>query len=68
VEEFASGYSYEDTFDDTEGVMEWTLQFTVDNNMALTGVMSAVGSGFPAEDSGCNGDFPPLDFRAGKAN
>ena len=68
VEDFAAGYTYEDTFDETDGVMEWTVQFTVDNNMALEGVMTAVGSGFPAEDSGCNGDFPPLDFRAGKAN
>jgi hypothetical protein len=68
VEDFAAGYTFEDTFSDTPGVMEWTLQFTVDNNMALEGTITAVGSGFPAPDAGCNGDFPPLDFSAGKAN
>jgi hypothetical protein len=68
VEDFADGYTYQDTFSDTPGVMEWTVQFTVDNNMALEGTMTAVGSGFAAPDTACNGDFPPLDFRAGKAN
>ena len=67
VEDFAAGYTWEDGYQDTPGVFEWTLEFTVDNNMALEGTLSAVGSGFPAEESGCNGSFPPLVFRAGKA-
>jgi hypothetical protein len=68
VEDFAVGYTFEDTFSDTDGVMEWTLQFTVDNNMALEGTLTAVGSGFTTPDTGCNGSFPPLGFSAGKAN
>ncbi len=68
VEDFAEGYTFADTFSDTDGVMEWTVQFTVDNNMALEGTMTAVGSGFIAPDTGCNGNFPALVFSAGKAN
>jgi hypothetical protein len=47
--------------------MEWTVSFTVENNMSITGTISAVGSNFTASDElGCNGDFPPLVLEGGK--
>jgi hypothetical protein len=30
--------------------------------------VTAVGSEFPSEDAGCNGDFPALVLHAGKTN
>jgi len=30
------------------------------------GTVTAVGSDFSGADALCNGDFPPLDFKAGK--
>jgi hypothetical protein len=50
------------------GVMTWTVKFTVDNNMGLTGTVTAVGSEFPSADAGCNGTFPALTLFGGKSN
>ena len=49
--------------------MTWTVKFTVDNNMAISGTVTAVGSDFTAtEDAGCNGTFPALTLEGGKSN
>lgn len=66
--DFASGVTFSDSYTSTgSGVMEWTVSFTVENNMSITGTISAVGSGFTlADELGCNGDFPPLVLEGGK--
>ncbi|MGD8439302.1 MAG: hypothetical protein PVG53_02110 [Holophagae bacterium] len=66
--DFASGVTFSDSYTSTgSGVMEWTVSFTVENNMSITGTISAVGSEFTRDDElGCNGDFPPLVIEGGK--
>jgi len=66
--DFASGVTFSDDYSTTgSGEMEWTVSFTVENNMSITGTISAVGSNFTASDElGCNGDFPPLVLEGGK--
>jgi hypothetical protein len=66
--DFASGVTFSDSYTSTgSGVMEWTVTFTVSNNMAIEGTVAAVGSDFtdPAE-LGCNGAFPALVMSGGK--
>jgi len=48
--------------------MTWTLTFDIDDNMDMTGTVDAVGSQWTGEDAGCNGTFPQLDMKGGKAN
>jgi hypothetical protein len=66
--DFASGVTFSDSYTSTgSGDMEWTVTFTVQNNMIIEGTVSAVGSDFTdAEELGCNGDFPALVLRGGK--
>jgi hypothetical protein len=66
--DFASGVTFTDSYTSTgSGVMEWTVVFTIDDNMDLTGTVTAVGSDFTASDElGCNGDFPSLVLKGGK--
>lgn len=67
--DFASGVTFSDSYTSTgSGVMAWTVTFTVENNMVIDGTVSAVGSDFtdPTE-LGCNGTFPALVLKGGKA-
>ena len=66
--DFASGVTFSDSYASTNsGVMEWTVTFTVSDNMVIDGTVSAVGSDFTdAEELGCNGDFPALVLKGGK--
>jgi len=68
----AGGYTFDDTYlnddDSVFGKMTWTLTFDIDDNMDMTGTVDAVGSQWTGEDAGCNGTFPQLDMRGGKAN
>ena len=45
--------------------LEYTVRFTATSPTALVGTVEAVGSGFSGVDEACNGEFPPLAFRAG---
>jgi len=66
--DFASGVTFSDSYASTgSGVMEWTVTFTVSDNMVIDGTVSAVGSDFSDPDElGCNGDFPALVLMGGK--
>ncbi len=66
--DFASGVTFSDSYVSTgSGDMEWTVTFTVSDNMVIDGTVSAVGSDFTdAEELGCNGDFPALVLKGGK--
>ncbi|MCG6961662.1 MAG: hypothetical protein LJE95_00165 [Acidobacteria bacterium] len=37
------------------GDIDWTITFTVSNNMSISGTVAAVGSNFTGQDAGCNG-------------
>jgi hypothetical protein len=69
VEDFAQGVSWgPDPFPDS-GEITWTVQFTVSDNMSISGTVDAVGANFPSEpedQTGCDGTFPPLDLLGGK--
>jgi len=67
--DFADGVTFSDSYTSTgSGVMEWTVTFTVENNIAITGTVAAVGSDFTDPDElGCNGTFPSLPLFGGKA-
>jgi hypothetical protein len=66
--DFASGVTFSDDYTNTgSGVMEWTVSFTVENNLSISGTITAVGSDFTDPDElGCNGDFPQLVLEGGK--
>ena len=66
--DFASGVTFTDSYASTNsGTMEWTVTFTVVDNMVIDGTVSAVGTDFTlAEELGCNGDFPALALMGGK--
>jgi hypothetical protein len=68
VADFASGVSFSDSYASTgSGVMDWTVTFTIDDNMSISGTVAAVGSDFTASDElGCNGSFPSLILLGGK--
>ncbi len=70
--EFADGVVFQDSYQSTgSGRITWTVQLTVDDNMALTGTVDAVGSDFPSspdDQTGCNGVFPALTLLGGKRN
>jgi hypothetical protein len=70
LEDFADGVTFSDDYTTTDsGVMEWTVTFTVENNMAITGTVAAVGSEFTRDDElGCNGEFPTLVLSGGKVD
>ena len=50
---------------DLGGRLDMTLRFTAVSATGLVGTIDAVGSTFTGEDEACNGEFPPLAFRAG---
>jgi len=66
--DFAGGVTFSDSYTSTgSGVMEWTVTFTVENNMMISGTVAAVGSDFTDPDElGCNGTFPALTLVGGK--
>jgi len=66
--DFASGVTFSDSYASTDsGVMQWTVTFTVSDNMVIDGTVSAVGSDFTqTEELGCNGNFPALVLKGGK--
>jgi len=67
VGDFADGVSFSDSYETTDsGVMTWTVEFDPGDGSSLEGSVTAVGSEFTGIDSGCNGNFPALDFFAGK--
>ena len=73
VEDFLpanGGVVFEDSYtQDGSGVMEWTVEFEIDNNMSLVGTIAAEGSDFTLPDeTGCNGSFPEMNLDGGKAN
>ena len=69
VEDFADGVTFSDSYQPTgSGVLTWTLQFVPGDGSSFEGELTAVGSDFTGEDEGCNGEFPPLTFAAGKTN
>jgi len=65
VDDFADGVTFSDSFTDS-GTLTWTVEFTIDDGMALTGSVTAEGSGFSGQDAGCNGTFPALTLLGGK--
>ncbi len=66
--DFASGVTFNDSYTSTgSGDMNWTVTFTVEDNMIIDGTVSATGSLFTETDElGCNGDFPALILKGGK--
>ena len=49
--DFASGVTFSDSYASTgSGVMEWTVTFTVSDNMVIDGTVAAVGSDFTDPD------------------
>lgn len=66
--DFANGVTFSDSYTSTDsGVMEWTVTFTVVDNMVIDGTVAATGSDFTLpEELGCNGDFPTLPMMGGK--
>jgi len=48
------------------GVMTYTLALEVHDNFYITGTIDAVGSDFPVDVDGCNGEFPQLVVRGGR--
>jgi hypothetical protein len=66
--DFADGVTFTDSYASTDsGEMEWTVTFTVNGNMTITGTVEATGSDFTdPEELGCNGDFPALVLAGGK--
>ncbi|MEE4273307.1 MAG: hypothetical protein V2I67_16655 [Thermoanaerobaculales bacterium] len=66
--DFADGVTFSDSYTSTgSGVMEWTVTFTVADNMTISGTVEATGSDFTdSEELGCNGDFPALVLAGGK--
>jgi hypothetical protein len=66
--DFATGVTFSDSYVSTgSGVMDWTVVFTVNDNMTIDGTVTATGSAFTdAEELGCNGDFPALVLVGGK--
>ncbi len=66
--DFASGVGFSDSYTSTgSGVMDWTVSFTIQDNMSISGTVTAVGSDFTdSEELGCNGAFPSLTMRGGK--
>lgn len=66
--DFANGVSFSDSYASTgSGVMDWTVTFTISNNMSIDGTVEAAGSDFTdPEELGCNGDFPALVLKGGK--
>lgn len=72
VEDFEDGVSFTEVYDDGFE-MTYTVQFTLDSNMALEGTVTAQGSDFTfqdecGDDTGCNGTFPSLTLAGGKAD
>jgi hypothetical protein len=69
VTDFADGVTFSDSYEPSgSGVMTWTVEFVPGDGPFLEGQVTAVGSEFPSEDAGCNGDFPALVLHAGKTN
>jgi hypothetical protein len=72
VEDFASGVALSTDYSfSNSGVIDWTVQFEMDDNYSFTGTIDAEGSGFPSspeDQTGCNGTFPQLEMKAGKSN
>lgn len=68
VADFASGVTFSDSYASTgSGVMEWTVTFTIEDNMLIDGTVAAEGSDFTlADELGCNGSFPALVMQGGK--
>jgi hypothetical protein len=68
LSEFSGGVTFSDSYASTgSGVMEWTVTFTVQNNMMISGEVAAVGSDFTdSAELGCNGTFPALTLVGGK--
>lgn len=65
--DFANGVSFSDSYTATgSGVMDWTVTFTVEDNMVIDGTVDATGSDFTGDELGCNGDFPALILKGGK--
>ena len=66
--DFADGVTFSDSYTSTgSGVMEWTVTFTVENNMVISGTVAAEGSDFTdSAELGCNGTFPALVLMGGK--
>jgi hypothetical protein len=73
VEDFASGVDftddmYHETYWPEGGDIDWTVTFTIDDNIGFTGTIDGVGSDFTGADTGCNGVFPQLVLYGGKSN
>jgi hypothetical protein len=64
--EYAGGVTFTRIYDNG-AMLTWTLSLTVDDGQTLAGSVDVVGSDFPAALSGCNGEFPRLRVRGGKA-
>ncbi|MCG6949727.1 MAG: hypothetical protein LJE93_12520 [Acidobacteria bacterium] len=67
VEDFVSGISFTDTWDDNSQ-MTWTVTFTLNDGLGFSGTVEVVGSNFSGDDAGCNGEFPAQTFEGGKSN
>lgn len=67
LDDLALGETFvEDYTDDGLGEIEYTVNLEITDNLTVEGSVTAVGSGFPLDVDGCNGDFPELAIWGGK--
>jgi len=64
--ELADGITFTSEYPDLGGTIEWTFTLTLDGTAGLTGSVTAVGSGFSGDASGCNGTFPVETIAGGR--
>jgi hypothetical protein len=65
LSELAGGVSFTKAYPDLGGSIEWTFTLNAGPGSGLTGSVTAVGSGFTGEATGCNGTFPPQTILGG---
>jgi len=68
LSDYGSGVSYTLNYPASGNFSGGDIVFTVtltQSGSALLGKLSAVGSNFSGDDTGCNGNFPALDLKAG---
>jgi len=66
IGDFAAGNGVSFTNAYPTGNIEWTVMFTMSNNLSFTGTIGAVGSDFTGNDTGCNGTFSVFPIQGGK--
>ncbi len=64
--ELADGITFTSEYPELGGTIEWTFTIALDGTAGMTGTVTAVGSGFTGEASGCNGTFPVETIAGGR--